>query len=614
MSLSVGDGQHSERSLQVLIERRREMESIEDVRARTPWDWGSPVRAAAMLGTGILDPINLASAFFPAAEALQAMRLTGAANALRAVETLGSGSPSLLTRAGARAVTGAAEGVAGTVALEPLYAFARRDMGDDYGMVDSITNIAFGGLFGGGLHMGIGAAGDAVRALRGQTRAAPGPAPEPTMLDKMRIATETQSREMIGESMRRESPAHIEEMLAEAGTAPPKRASTPEEVMRAADEIRREMASRAPMTEERAALRELEAERGGLDAMLDTRDPEVRAENEQRISLLDEEIAQRRADLETREVVEAAARGETTAQFDAMVQERVAANRSREALLDAIDAAPEGSARWRAQQASPETREAAGRTAVAQMVDGRSPDVDAIMGLETGASTMDDVRAAADRQRSADSLRTADVKGSEDAAVMAQEAKKPQNLQEAEAELQRALDELAEIEKAGADAFRYARAYHGTPHRFDKFSTAKIGSGEGAQSYGWGLYFASRKEVAEHYRDGLAEATATVDGKPIEPLNPLHIAARQLAESKGDRAAAIKALDDVAAVAKRYLDDDFETIDEAASLLDSDASIPDYAPGVGQLYEVEVPDDGELLLWDRPLGEQPDGVRKALRN
>lgn len=43
-------------------------------------------------------------------------------------------------------------------------------------------------------------------------------------------------------------------------------------------------------------------------------------------------------------------------------------------------------------------------------------------------------------------------------------------------------------------------AYHGTPHRFDDFSLEHIGTGEGAQAHGWGLYFAENKDVSEDYR------------------------------------------------------------------------------------------------------------------
>ena len=47
-------------------------------------------------------------------------------------------------------------------------------------------------------------------------------------------------------------------------------------------------------------------------------------------------------------------------------------------------------------------------------------------------------------------------------------------------------------------------AFHGTPHQVDKFSTEKIGTGEGAQAFGWGLYFAKAKAVAEEYRSVLS--------------------------------------------------------------------------------------------------------------
>jgi len=44
------------------------------------------------------------------------------------------------------------------------------------------------------------------------------------------------------------------------------------------------------------------------------------------------------------------------------------------------------------------------------------------------------------------------------------------------------------------------RAYHGSPHDFDRFDMSKIGTGEGAQAYGHGLYFAESPAVAETYK------------------------------------------------------------------------------------------------------------------
>ncbi|EHK57736.1 PLxRFG domain-containing protein [Allomesorhizobium alhagi] len=59
--------------------------------------------------------------------------------------------------------------------------------------------------------------------------------------------------------------------------------------------------------------------------------------------------------------------------------------------------------------------------------------------------------------------------------------------------------------------FRYQVAFHGTPHEFDEFSLDHTGKGEGTRAFGWGLYFASRREVAEHYQDKLSGRLVKVD-------------------------------------------------------------------------------------------------------
>jgi hypothetical protein len=48
-------------------------------------------------------------------------------------------------------------------------------------------------------------------------------------------------------------------------------------------------------------------------------------------------------------------------------------------------------------------------------------------------------------------------------------------------------------------------AYHGSPHKFSKFDMSKIGTGEGAQAYGHGLYFAENPNVARNIPKRFAE-------------------------------------------------------------------------------------------------------------
>ena len=47
-------------------------------------------------------------------------------------------------------------------------------------------------------------------------------------------------------------------------------------------------------------------------------------------------------------------------------------------------------------------------------------------------------------------------------------------------------------------------ALHGSPHYFDKFTTNKMGSGEGNQAFGWGLYFTDLEDIADKYKSSLS--------------------------------------------------------------------------------------------------------------
>ncbi|MBS5507603.1 MAG: hypothetical protein KHX31_03115 [Akkermansia sp.] len=52
-------------------------------------------------------------------------------------------------------------------------------------------------------------------------------------------------------------------------------------------------------------------------------------------------------------------------------------------------------------------------------------------------------------------------------------------------------------------------ALHASPHSFRKFSTDNMGKGEGAQAYGWGLYFAESEKVNRDYMNWFAQDNAT---------------------------------------------------------------------------------------------------------
>ena len=51
----------------------------------------------------------------------------------------------------------------------------------------------------------------------------------------------------------------------------------------------------------------------------------------------------------------------------------------------------------------------------------------------------------------------------------------------------------------GSKRLNQVEAYHGSPHVFDKFTISKIGTGEGIQAFGHGLYFTDLKDIANNY-------------------------------------------------------------------------------------------------------------------
>lgn len=59
----------------------------------------------------------------------------------------------------------------------------------------------------------------------------------------------------------------------------------------------------------------------------------------------------------------------------------------------------------------------------------------------------------------------------------------------------------------------YQAAWHGSPHDFDKFDLGAIGSGEGNQAHGWGLYFAKKKTVSRNYQKVLSKRLGTTNPK-----------------------------------------------------------------------------------------------------
>jgi len=162
------------------------------------------------------------------------------------------------------------------------------------------------------------------------------------------------------------------------------------------------------------------------------------------------------------------------------------------------------------------------------------------------------------------------------------------------------------------------RAYHGSPHDFDRFSTNSIGTGEGNQAYGHGLYFAESEDVARGYRDSLTKLRK--DGTTPAPKDSIagsYEAEYGLSEYESFP---MTTLDDVReTIASDAVDISsdvngntrYEFSDGSGYLITSDGKVTPSGPLAGRMYEVNIKADAEDLLdYDKPLADQPDLLKK----
>ncbi|HET7409588.1 MAG TPA: hypothetical protein VFJ13_05265, partial [Paracoccaceae bacterium] len=207
-----------------------------------------------------------------------------------------------------------------------------------------------------------------------------------------------------------------------------------------------------------------------------------------------------------------------------------------------------------------------------------------------------------------------------------------------------------------AAEMREQAAHHGSPHDFDRFSLDAIGTGEGAQAFGWGLYFASRRAIADHYRKALSRPQMTFDGRELpewmrqqhssfdtvdkwrdlvasappgrpdgvsedvwgaaEQLVPFSLQSvlNRVRDRLWDGMSLQDALADVERTARFNLDSEItgDSTEAAARIGAVEFYRGRLEANTGRLYTVDIPENDELLAWDKPLSDQPEGVRVAI--
>lgn len=133
--------------------------------------------------------------------------------------------------------------------------------------------------------------------------------------------------------------------------------------------------------------------------------------------------------------------------------------------------------------------------------------------------------------------------------------------------------------------------YHGSPHVFDAFDSEKIGTGEGAQAFGHGLYFSETPDVARNYASGAPTPTGVPRGKfAVDKVGDQYV----LRDSEG-------VIDPA---------DYFPTAAAAKKAAGADIFEPS-----GNVYKVQARAGAldKMLDWDKPLSEQPEALAAIKR-
>lgn len=194
-------------------------------------------------------------------------------------------------------------------------------------------------------------------------------------------------------------------------------------------------------------------------------------------------------------------------------------------------------------------------------------------------------------------------------------------------------------------------AFHGSGADFTEFKLEKIGTGEGAQAFGYGLYFTESEDIAKFYRNAVGAGNeVTYKGKKVEDLdddnasfeeNLAHMVGQQnslkdkkrvieneIARTRKNLSGIEQSIKDFEQNPQAYplklfgleidmpraveIREDFQNRLNDALAVEKNIDSIETKPR-GKVYEVKLaPKPNELIDYDKPFDEQSDFVQKAI--
>jgi hypothetical protein len=170
-------------------------------------------------------------------------------------------------------------------------------------------------------------------------------------------------------------------------------------------------------------------------------------------------------------------------------------------------------------------------------------------------------------------------------------------------------------------------AYHGSPYEFDSFKLDYLGTGEGNQSYGWGLYFAGNIKVAKEYQKKLGQTIYIIDdiqycyvrrdgfynqntNEKVNMETPEGLLLYSIFREGKNKRYLSKFIKEVDII---DFDDQETTVNskmrkEALDLLKKLSF-----KRIGFLYDVDIPNEDELFDWDKKLSMQNKEIQNRIQ-
>ena len=370
LDLKIPDEGIRQGALDILLRRKREERQRQIIISSAPRGT-VPLAIASSFAASALDPLNIASAFIP---------VVGETRITAMLARSGTAGGRFATRAG----VGAVEGAVGAAIVEPLVLAASAQDQADYDMADSLLNIAFGTVLGGGLHAIGGAVADALRARPSQ---AADQVPEVETLETPEARPVLVEPESVSDLLSRQARADLElqaeQMARVSALSELEQELAPIAAQKVGDvaDLKKEQASLQQSLDsgfddsfkqrakefQKEGLSRKRAERAAREAIA-----QDKADAETRLQEIETRLQQNRTQEQARQDLAEVRRGKVPSRY----QERFQASRGEKPLAEAIR-----TARERASEAPHSIRAAALKSSVSQALQGQPVDVEDLFRL-----------------------------------------------------------------------------------------------------------------------------------------------------------------------------------------------------------------------------------------